>query len=31
MEFGSYEKVPDNISRQIIDERSGKIKSMDEE
>jgi len=31
MEFGSYEKVPDNISRQIIDERSGKVKAMDEE
>lgn len=31
MEFGSYEKVPDNISKQIIDERSGKIKAMDEE
>ncbi len=31
MEFGSYERVPENISKQIIDERSGKVKSMDEE
>jgi elongation factor G len=31
MEFGSYEKVPDAISKTIIDERSGKVKSMDDE
>jgi len=31
MEFGNYEKVPDAISKQIIDERAGKIKSMDDE
>jgi elongation factor G len=31
MEFGSYERVPENISKQIIEERSGKVKSMDEE
>jgi len=31
MEFGSYEKVPEGIQQQIIDERAGKIKAMDEE
>ncbi len=31
MEFGSYEKVPDAIQQQIIDERAGKVKAMDEE
>ena len=31
MELGGYERVPENISKQIIDERSGKIKAMDAE
>ncbi len=31
MEFGSYEKVPDSIQQQIIDERAWKVKAMDEE
>jgi len=31
MEFGNYEKVPDAVSKQIIDERAWKIKSMDDE
>jgi elongation factor G len=31
MEFGNYEKVPDSVSKQIIDERAGKVKSMDDE
>lgn len=31
MEFGSYEKVPDAVSKQIIDERAGKTKAMDDE
>ena len=31
MEFGNYEKVPDAVSKQIIDERAGKVKSMDDE
>jgi hypothetical protein len=31
MKFASYEKVPSNISDQIIKERSGKIKGMDDE
>jgi len=31
MKFASYEKVPANISDQIIKERSGKVKGMDDE
>jgi elongation factor G len=31
MELGWYERVPENISKQIIEERSGKIKAMDAE
>lgn len=31
MQMSHYEKVPENISRQIIEERSGKIKAMDAE
>lgn len=31
MTFSSYEKVPENVAQKIIAERSGKIKSMDDE
>lgn len=31
MQFASYEKVPENVSKKIIEERSGKVKKMDEE
>ncbi len=31
MSFASYEKVPDNVAKKIIEERSGKIKAMDAE
>ena len=31
MSFSSYEKVPDNVAKKIIEERSGKIKAMDAE
>jgi len=31
MEFASYEKVPDNVAKKIIEERSGKMKAMDAE
>jgi elongation factor G len=31
MHFGSYEKVPENIAKKIIEERSGKIKGLDAE
>ena len=31
MHFSSYEKVPDNVAKKIIEERSGKIKAMDAE
>lgn len=31
MHFASYEKVPENVARKIIEERSGKIKGMDAE
>jgi len=31
MELWSYERVPENISKQIMDERSGKVKGMDAE
>jgi hypothetical protein len=31
MQFGSYERVPENISKQIMEERSWKIKAMDAE
>lgn len=31
MEFSSYEKVPEGVAKKIIEERSGKIKKMDEE
>jgi len=31
MHFASYEKVPDNVAKKIIEERSGKIKAMDAE
>ena len=29
MQFGSYEKVPDMVSKKIIEERSGKVKWLD--
>ena len=31
MHFASYEKVPENVAKKIIEERSGKIKAMDAE
>lgn len=31
MEFSNYEKVPEMISKKIIEERAGKVKKMDEE
>jgi hypothetical protein len=31
MEFANYEKVPDDVAKKIIEERSGKVKKMDEE
>ncbi len=31
MHFGSYEKVPENIKRKIMEERSGTVKEMDAE
>ena len=31
MQFSSYEKVPENVAKKIIEERSGKVKKMDEE
>ena len=31
MHFGSYEKVPSNVANDIIAERAGKVKSMDDE
>ncbi|MEI7558946.1 MAG: elongation factor G, partial [bacterium] len=31
MTFASYEKVPDNVAKKIIEERSGKMKAMDAE
>lgn len=31
MQFANYEKVPEAIAKKIIDERSGKMKKMDEE
>jgi len=29
MQFASYEKVPDNIAKKIMEERSGKVKELD--
>jgi len=31
MHFASYERVPENVAKKIIEERSGKIKTMDAE
>ena len=31
MEFSNYEKVPEGLSRKIIEERAGKMKGMDED
>ncbi len=31
MHFASYERVPENVAKKIIEERSGKIKAMDAE
>ena len=31
MQFASYERVPDNVAKKIIEERSGKMKAMDAE
>ena len=31
MQFASYEKVPEGIKKQIMEERAGKIKSIDDE
>ncbi len=31
MEFSNYEKVPNNIANQIMDERKGKVKGLDDE
>jgi elongation factor G len=31
MTFASYERVPENVAKKIIEERSGKIKAMDAE
>jgi elongation factor G len=31
MQFSSYERVPENVAKKIIEERSGKVKKMDEE
>jgi elongation factor G len=31
MHFASYEQVPKNVAEKIIAERSGKMKSMDDE
>jgi elongation factor G len=31
MEFSQYERVPNNIANQIMDERKGKTKNTDED
>ncbi len=31
MEFSNYERVPNNIANQIMDERKGKVKGLDDE
>jgi len=31
MQFASYEQVPNNVAQEIIKERSGQIKGMDDE
>ncbi|MFA5748412.1 MAG: elongation factor G [Candidatus Absconditabacterales bacterium] len=31
MQFASYEKVPEGVSKKIIEERSGKVKKLDED
>ena len=31
MQFANYEKVPEGVAKKIIEERSGKVKKMDEE
>lgn len=31
MEFSNYERVPNNIANQIMDERKGKMKNVDDE
>ena len=31
MTFASYEKVPENVAKKIIEERSGNVKKMDED
>lgn len=31
MQFSNYEKVPEGVAKKIIEERSGKVKKMDEE
>ena len=31
MQFSTYEKVPEGVAKKIIEERSGKVKKMDED
>jgi len=31
MKFAAYEKVPEVVAKKIMEERSGKVKGMDEE